>query len=148
MSVRLELGLSDAASDSPEAVAGGQRGPGARPPSHSAMVEDEGRAKGLHQEAAVGQMDGLREETLGNVVLNSGVEAAVEQLLWGVNLLQEPLGLNHLLCRRQPSLRTEPFPQTCGGHGEVQRTGGTSQRHAPHGSQCGLTRLISARRNS
>lgn len=29
------------------------------------QVKDEGCAEGLHQEAALGQMDGLREEKLG-----------------------------------------------------------------------------------
>lgn len=50
------------------------------------------------------------------VVFDSGVQAAVEQLLLGVDLLQESLGLNDLLCRRLHCLQTHPYPLTYRAH--------------------------------
>lgn len=55
-------------------------------------------------------------------VVDPGVQAAVEQLFLGVALLQEPLGLDDLLCGRQPSLQTHPFPQTCRAQTQGRRT--------------------------
>lgn len=52
----------------------------------------------------------------GWVVLDPGVQSAVQELFLSVDLLQESLGLNDLLRGRQPSLRTPPFSQSCRGH--------------------------------
>ncbi len=58
----------------------------------------------------------------GCAVVDPGVQAAVEQLLLGVDLLQEPFGLNDLFGRRQPSLQIHPSPQICRGQEVVQCT--------------------------
>lgn len=59
----------------------------------------------------------------GWVVLDPGVQPAVQELLLSVDLLQESLGLNDLLRGRQPSLRTPPFSQSCRGHAQVGQKG-------------------------
>lgn len=51
------------------------------------------------------------------VGFDPGVKVAVEQLLLGMDLMQESLGLDNLFSRRLPSLCTPPILQTCTGQG-------------------------------